>query len=141
MTDNRFFVTLKFSLALLSVTIFPPMLLAHESGDLAQAVINECGEREGLPGPTAACIRARESRFGEELQKAYETALAQRFNDAALIRDSQRSWLNYQQTSCQHLAVRARGSVFAHSFEASCLLTTTLDRLQELRSLAQEPER
>ena len=114
--------------------------LAENVDAVVNAIHNECGEREGFPRATASCIREKEDMYGRLLARAYDLALSVPYNDASLLRESQRHWLKYQETSCELELKRRKSSVFANSSHALCLLRTTLNRLEELKGLTERPE-
>ena len=108
-----------------------------KADDLFHKLWEECGEQEGIPGAIAVCVLEKEKVFGKELEQVYKKALALAGANDTLLRESQRSWLKYQESTCKmHEILSSReGTVYGRSAKASCLLSTTLDRLWELRQI------
>jgi uncharacterized protein YecT (DUF1311 family) len=104
--------------------------------ELFQKLYQEC-EQEGMPGVIAACLFEKEEVFGKELQQVYNKALALAGTNNTLLRESQRSWLKYQESDCKLDEVwsSVEGTGYGRNAKAQCLLRTTLQRLQDLRGI------
>jgi len=68
--------------------------------ELADKLFEECGEQELQPGPIATCLFEKEEAFGKELEQVYKKALTLTGKNNTLLRESQRSWLKYQESDC-----------------------------------------
>ena len=90
-----------------------------------------------MPGPIAACLFEKEEVFGNELQQVYNKALTLAGTNNTLLRESQRSWLKYQESDCKLDEVwsSVEGPAYGRNAKAQCLLRTTLQRLQDLRGI------
>jgi uncharacterized protein YecT (DUF1311 family) len=108
--------------------------------ELVDSIYNKCGEEWGFPGAIANCVLEKEKEYGELLAQTYERAIIAAGKNASLLRESQKNWLTYQQTNCnfhqQRYSVEGQGISYAIS--ATCMLRTTLQRLEELRQLAKQ---
>jgi uncharacterized protein YecT (DUF1311 family) len=104
--------------------------------ELFQKLYQEC-EELGMPGVIAGCLFEKEEVFGKELQQVYNKALALAGTNNTLLRESQRSWLKYQESDCKLDEVwsSVEGAGYGHNAKAQCLLRTTLQRLQDLRGI------
>jgi uncharacterized protein YecT (DUF1311 family) len=105
--------------------------------ELFQKLYQECKEQNAIPGPIAACLFEKEEVFGKELQQVYNKALALAGTNNTLLRESQRSWLKYQESDCKLDEVwsSVEGPGYGRNAKAQCLLRTTLQRLQDLREI------
>jgi uncharacterized protein YecT (DUF1311 family) len=113
---------------------------AEEGGSpsaMVQQMYDQCGERRGFPGPIAECLFEKEREFGKQLDTFYRQAIVAAGRNSTLLRESQRNWLKYQETSCRFHEERwsEEGAGIARVSSARCLLLTTLQRLEELKSL------
>jgi uncharacterized protein YecT (DUF1311 family) len=115
---------------------------AHATDDLKphelfQKLYQGCEEQDVMPGPIAACLFEKEEAFGRELEQVYNKAVALAGTNNTLLRESQRSWLKYQESDCKLHEVwsSVEGSVYGRNAKAQCLLTMTLQRLQDLRQI------
>jgi len=92
----------------------------------------------GIPGPIAGCLLEKDKEYGKELDQAYRKALALAGTNKALLRESQRSWHKYQESTCKLYEVLAtsEGEGVARLSLGGCLLPLTLQRLEELRWMA-----
>jgi len=108
-----------------------------KADDLFHKLWEECGEQEGIPGAIAVCVLEKEKVFGKELEQVYKKALALAGANDTLLRESQRSWLKYQESACKldEALGSLEGNVYGRAVKAGCLLSTTLKRLQELREI------
>ena len=106
--------------------------------ELAHKLYQECGEQELIPGAIAGCVLEKEEAFGKELEQVYKKALTLAGKNNTLLRESQRSWLKYQESDCKLDEVwsSVEGAVYGRSAKAQCLLRTTLQRLHDLREIA-----
>jgi len=105
--------------------------------ELTEVSYQECGDRWGFAGPIADCLLEKEKAFGSHLEQVYRKALTVDTTSAPLLRESQRSWLKFQEITCKFQKVYARkeGPGVARALAARCLLLTTLQRLEELQRL------
>jgi uncharacterized protein YecT (DUF1311 family) len=80
----------------------------------------------------------KEQEYGKELDQAYRKALTLAGTNKPLLRESQRSWLKYQEGTCKlhEVLMTSEGTGIARLSAAGCLLTLTLERLEELRWMA-----
>jgi uncharacterized protein YecT (DUF1311 family) len=103
--------------------------------ELAQRLHDECGERERFHGAIALCLLEKEKAYGKELEQIYRKALTLAGTNEPLLRENQRSWLKYQESTCKLREVQMafEGPTIARVSAAGCLLRMTLERLQELR--------
>ena len=95
-----------------------------------------CGEL-GIAGPIAGCISSREEKYGFELEKLYKRLLKEKTTNVALLRRSQRAWLQYQKRICfsHELKAADEGRGVAGPASARCLLGTTLRQIEKLRAM------
>jgi uncharacterized protein YecT (DUF1311 family) len=102
---------------------------------LAQKLHDECVEREGIHGAIGGCLLDKEKEYGKEVDQTYRKALTLAGTNKPLLRESQRSWLKYQESTCKlhEVVMTVEGRAIARLSLAGCLLETTLVRLQELR--------
>jgi uncharacterized protein YecT (DUF1311 family) len=108
--------------------------------ELAERLHNECGEQWEIPGPIATCLREKEKAFGKELDQIYKKALTLAGANKPLLRETQRNWLKYQESTCKLRGqlMKPEGANIWLSTEARCLLEMTLERLEELRWMTNE---
>ena len=104
---------------------------------MAEQLYAQCGERWGFPGAIAECLLEKEREFGKQLDQFYRQAIVAAGSNAPLLRESQRSWLKYQESNCKFHEKRwsEEGRGIARALSARCLLLTTLQRLEELKNL------
>jgi uncharacterized protein YecT (DUF1311 family) len=107
-----------------------------EQYDLEQ-LNRQCGEAE-IAGLIAECLIAKDRDLGEQLDQLYRQALISAGRNAALLRESQRNWLKYQESNCRYHEKRLseEGPGVARLSYARCLVRSTLQRLEELKDLA-----
>jgi uncharacterized protein YecT (DUF1311 family) len=103
--------------------------------ELTDRLHQECGEQWGVPGAIAKCVLEKDEAFGKELEQVYKKALTLAGTNNTLLRENQRSWLKYQESSCKlvEAQVRHEGPNIGRAAAARCLLRMTLERLKELR--------
>jgi uncharacterized protein YecT (DUF1311 family) len=107
-----------------------------------KTIYERCGEKWGFPGGIAACLTDEEQVAGMRLGHAYDNALRILApKPRAALRESQRSWLKYQENYCAILeslpSITREGPTFGKLAKAGCLLRTTLTRLDEVDALAE----
>ena len=110
--------------------------------DVARLAYEQCGEQWGVPGAIANCLLAEEERIGRLLASIYEKAMKSLSQAPQnLLRESQKGWLIYQSKYCgliQDLpSIVREGSGFGKLSRAECMLSTTLQRFDELERLIQ----
>jgi uncharacterized protein YecT (DUF1311 family) len=125
-------IMLRVALILLAIVTSASAQELNPNG-LTEREYQECGERWGAPGAIAECLRQRDKAYGVQLEETYKRALDVT-PDKTLVRSAQRSWLNYQETTCHFHEVyfQSEGIGIAQALAARCLLLTTLQRLREL---------
>jgi uncharacterized protein YecT (DUF1311 family) len=103
--------------------------------ELAGKLVEECGEQWVVPGAIARCVEEKEEAFGKELEQVYTKALKLAGTNNTLLRENQRSWLKYQESTCKlhEVQIRHEGPPLGRVSGVSCLLRMTLERLSELR--------
>jgi uncharacterized protein YecT (DUF1311 family) len=103
--------------------------------ELADRLYTECGEQWLVRGAIATCVLEKEEAFGKQLEQVYKKALTLAGTNDTLLRESQRSWLKYQESTCKlvEAQVRHEGPTIGRAAAAGCLLRMTLERLEELR--------
>jgi uncharacterized protein YecT (DUF1311 family) len=103
--------------------------------ELADRLYQECGEQWGFHGPIARRVLEKEEAFGKELEQVYKKALTLAGTNDTLLRENQRNWLKYQESSCKlvEAQVRHEGPNIGRATAAGCPLRMTLERLRELR--------
>src|SRR5262249_31021645 len=69
--------------------------------ELAERLYTECGEQWGFPGAIATCVQEKEKAFGKELDQVYKKALTLAGTNKPLLRENQRNWLKYQESTCK----------------------------------------
>jgi uncharacterized protein YecT (DUF1311 family) len=69
---------------------------------VVEQIYRQCGERWGVPGAIAECLLEKEREFGKQLDQFYRQAIVAAGNNAALLRESQRNWLKYQDSNCRY---------------------------------------
>ena len=108
-----------------------------EPDELFQKLYQECKEQYAMPTPIAGCLLEKEEAFGKELEQVYKKALTLAGKNDSLLRESQRSWLKYQESDCKLDEVwsSVEGPGYGRNAKAQCLLITTLRRLQRLRQI------
>jgi len=108
--------------------------------ELAERLYDECGQEQGVPGAIATCVREKEKAFGKELDQVYKKALTLAGTNKPLLRENQRNWLKYQESTCkfQGQLMKPEGGYIWAATEAGCLLRMTLERLEELREIVGE---
>jgi tetratricopeptide (TPR) repeat protein len=96
-----------------------------------------CGETDGFPGPIGTCLLEAERQHGETLAKLYQRLTTKSGNHSDLVRASQRGWLKYQSDTCAlyEKLLSSDGPALARVALAGCLLRTTLQRIDELKTL------
>ena len=106
---------------------------------LAITIGEACSKAWEAAAPTSACIMEAEAKYGKSLEYYYEVVVQPGDAKALKIRESQRAWLKFQETSCELEAQRstADGPSFVSLTQANCLLLTTLKRIDELKALAE----
>jgi uncharacterized protein YecT (DUF1311 family) len=107
----------------------------NDANERADRVYQECGERFGVPGAIAMCVLKKDKSYGDELEQVYKETLVLSGANKTLLRDDQRSWLKYQETSCKlvEMQIKYEGPNIGRAAAAKCLLKMTLQRLAELR--------
>jgi uncharacterized protein YecT (DUF1311 family) len=108
--------------------------------ELHERLANECAQEWGAPGAIASCLLDKEKAFGKELDQAYNKALTLVGTNKALLRQSQRHWLKYQESNCKLQGQITVDRMYKRNHEAHCLLRMTLERLEELRQLESDVE-
>jgi uncharacterized protein YecT (DUF1311 family) len=105
--------------------------------ELYHRLHEECVEY-GFPGAIAGCLLEKDKEYGKELDQAYRKALTLAETNKPLLRESQRSWLKYQESTCKlyEVLMTFEGPGIARRSAAGCLLGMTLQRLEELRWMA-----
>jgi uncharacterized protein YecT (DUF1311 family) len=105
--------------------------------ELAHKLYAECKEQGLFLGAVGGCLLEKEEAFGKELEQVYKKALMLAGKNDTLLRESQRSWLKYQENFCKLHEVLSRQEGFGYGRQAkgACLLYTTLQRLWELREI------
>jgi uncharacterized protein YecT (DUF1311 family) len=82
------------------------------------------------------CYGVLDTKYGKELQKIYDGLIRDNLSPEAvkLLRESQRSWLKYQETNC-NLKGRLYWDGAAEEFavRTHCLFDSTINRLKELK--------
>src|SRR6516165_5731346 len=78
------------------------------SDELAHKLYKECREQGLFPGAIGGCLLEKEAAFGKELEQVYKKALMLAGKNDTLLRESQRSWLKYQESSCKLNEVLSR---------------------------------
>jgi uncharacterized protein YecT (DUF1311 family) len=111
------------------------------ANELTQKLYDWCHEKWGIPETIATCLLEDEHKYGAALSKYYQKALKLAQDNAQTLRGSQRRWLKYQEENCKfhELQTAQEGSGIARAASARCLLLTTLQRLQELRQITEQP--
>jgi uncharacterized protein YecT (DUF1311 family) len=111
------------------------------ANELTQKLYDWCQQKWGIPETIATCLLEDEREYGAALSKYYQNALKLAQDNAPTVRGSQRSWLKYQEENCKfhELQTAQEGSGIARAASARCLLLTTLQRLQELRQITEQP--
>ena len=81
------------------------------------------------------CRGEGKRHFGKELEQVYTKALKLAGTNNTLLRENQRSWLKYQESTCKvhEVQIRHEGPPLGRVSGVSCLLRMTLERLSELR--------
>lgn len=104
--------------------------------DELEQLYRQCGEAE-IAGLIAECLIAKERDLGKQLDQVYRQALISVERNAALLRESQRNWLKYQESNCRYHEKRSseEGPGVARLSYARCLLRSTLQRLEELKEV------
>jgi uncharacterized protein YecT (DUF1311 family) len=104
--------------------------------DELEQLYRQCGEAE-IAGLIAECLIAKERDLGKQLDQVYRQALISVERNAALLRESQRNWLKYQESNCWYHEKRSseEGPGVARLSYARCLLRSTLQRLEELKEV------
>jgi uncharacterized protein YecT (DUF1311 family) len=119
--------------------------IMHRSPATAQSVDQiladirrQCVEDRGTVPGVGLCEREKEKEYGAELEKAYKQTLSLAGKHAILLRAFQQNWLMYQKSTCEFYEKRFayEGEGIARAAAATCLLRTTLERLEELKVLA-----
>lgn len=107
---------------LIAATIMSTVAVAAKSADqlnateLTENIYNDCGEHWGIPSPIAQCVLQKVNEYGAELEQTYRRALASAGEDAPLLRESERNWLKYQQTtSARFVKATKLDDLLAHS--------------------------
>jgi uncharacterized protein YecT (DUF1311 family) len=92
----------------------------------------------GSWGAIAGCLLEKDKEYGKELDQAYRKALTLAGTNKPLLRESQRSWHKYQESTCKlyEALMTFEGQGVARLSAAGCLLPLTLQRLGELRWMA-----
>jgi uncharacterized protein YecT (DUF1311 family) len=111
------------------------------ANELAQKLYDLCQQKWGIPETIATCLLEDDHKYGAALSKYYQNALKLAQDNAPKLRRSQRGWLKYQDENCKlhELQTAQEGSGIARAASARCLLLTTLQRLQELREITEQP--
>lgn len=78
-----------------------------------EEIHRRCGEQWGVPGAIASCLLEEERRYGIELERAYRELINEQGDaHAAVLRESQRAWLKYQENNCRFYELsRLKGPV------------------------------
>src|SRR5215471_13161046 len=71
------------------------------ANELADKLYKECTEQGMFPGSIGGCLLEKEEVFGKELEQVYKKALMLAGKNDTLLRESQRSWLKYQENDCK----------------------------------------
>jgi len=105
-------------------------------GPRIERIDKACGEL-GIAAPVAGCIFSWEEKYGFELEQLYKRLLKEKRTDVAILRRSQRAWLQYQKRTCfsHELKAADEGPGVASLASARCLLGTTLRRIEKLRAM------
>jgi uncharacterized protein YecT (DUF1311 family) len=126
--------------ALLACLCLPAPAMAQERAleDSYSRAYKACMDRSG--GVTASmldCGNAEYTKLDAALNAAYrEAANGLAPGQRNLLRDSQRAWLGYRDTSCSFMTrLGDRGSMASLS-DQSCLLRVTAERTRWLKDLA-----
>src|SRR5262249_9914024 len=92
----------------------------------------------GFHGAIGGCLLEKDKEHGKELDQAYRKALTLAGTNKPLLRESQRSWLKYQESTCKlnEVLTTSEGEGVARLSVGGCLLGMTLQRLEELRWMA-----
>ena len=95
-----------------------------------------CGEL-GIADLIAGCIFSSEEKYGVELERLYKRLLRETTSNVAVLRSSQRAWLQYQKRICNshELTAADEGPRAASLASARCLLQITLQRIEKLRAM------
>ncbi len=101
----------------------------------AEEILTACSEGYGVPNAIADCMLRKDKEYGARLQREYDELKAGFDAPArALLVESQRAWLSYQDASCR-LAKKlseSEGSNIDRMAGATCTLRATLRRLDDL---------
>jgi uncharacterized protein YecT (DUF1311 family) len=135
-------MTSKYSIAAtavltLTIVLAPVQSKADDDGanQRFERAHKDCTSEDGLTaGMVGGCLLDKEKEYGKELERLYQRALRDDTINAEILRDSQRSWLNYQKQTCKAYERNEVGGV-ARLLSATCLLRTTLQRIDEFRDL------
>jgi uncharacterized protein YecT (DUF1311 family) len=97
---------LALSIAVLILILVPAQSKAADyelshAQKLAQQIRDDCGDQWGVPGAIASCMLDKEKEYGLELEQVYKRLLKGEANIVAALRESQRSWLEYQKHNCK----------------------------------------
>ena len=105
--------------------------------ELLTAIRDKCGEDIGTVSGTGGCELEKEREYGKQLAQVYAKAITVAGKDLNLLRKSQISWAKYQRATCDFYQkyYAFGGPGIARAAAASCLLRTTLQRLEELREI------
>jgi uncharacterized protein YecT (DUF1311 family) len=106
--------------------------------ELSHRLHEECVEQYGFHGAIAGCLLDKDKAYGKELDQAYRKALTLAGTNKRQLRESQTNWLKYQESTCKlyEVLMTHEGAGIARLSLAGCLLETTLQRLEELRWMA-----
>ena len=101
-------------------------------------IVALCQSQANNVGSYAYCTRDAEEQLGKKLAAIYKERLRRSPpSRQKSLRKSQSTWVKYQKNHCDYVRQigSLEGEMFANSFEASCLLGTTAERICELESL------
>jgi uncharacterized protein YecT (DUF1311 family) len=119
-------------------------LIAHSASfadvPTFEQVQEECAEF-GFAGAMASCYLDKDKTLGVELAVVYGQLRRcySKAHEGALVA-SQRAWVTYQEQTCgfREKAFKFEGPSIARRAYAGCLVKTTIERMQELRTLLEE---
>jgi uncharacterized protein YecT (DUF1311 family) len=105
-----------------------------------EQVQEECAEF-GFAGAMASCYLDKDKALGAELTGVYGQLRRchSKAHEDALVA-SQRAWVAYQEQMCgfREKAFEFEGPSIARRSYAGCLVKTTIERIQELRTLLEQ---
>jgi uncharacterized protein YecT (DUF1311 family) len=71
-----------------------------------EKISDDCANVDVL-GASASCLRDKDKEYGLELERLYKRLLKDASINTAALRESQRTWLNYQKQTCKSYELKA----------------------------------